>query len=126
MMNDLIGLQYEWGASPDDGNGKSDCFQLSCAIRRRLGLKDYGPTFAWAYNEYKEDSFSARMLLRWLRDYCNPIEFPQEGDIGMSIDKAALITIACHRLFCIAPMGRSVSIEYSEGALSCAYWFSPK
>ncbi len=125
-MNDLIGLQYEWGASPDDGNGKSDCFQLCCAIRRRLGLKDYALTFAWAYEKYNEDSFSPRLLLRWLKEHCLPINSLQNGDVGMCIEKAALITVANGRVFCIAPRGRSVSIECNESVLSYAHWFRPR
>ena len=125
-MNDLIGLQYEWGASPDDGNCKSDCFQLSCTIRRRLGLKDYAPLFAWAYQKYDEKSFSWRLLLRWLKENSLPIDSFQDGDVGMHIEKAALITIVGKRAFCIAPGGRSVSIECSESVLSCAHWFRPK
>lgn len=125
-MNDLIGLQYEWAASPDDGKGKSDCFQLSCAIRRRLGLKDYAPLFAWAYQKYDEKSFSWRLLLRWLKENSLPINFFQDGDVGMHLEKAALITIVGKRAFYIAPGGRSVSIECSESVLSCAHWFRPK
>lgn len=125
-MNDLIGLQYEWGASPEDGNGKSDCFQLCCTIRRRLGLKDYAPLFAWAYEKYDEKSFSWRLLLRWLKENSLSIDSFQDGDVGMHIKKAALITIVNRRAFCIAPGGRSVSIECSESVLSCAHWFRPK
>lgn len=125
-MNDLIGLQYEWGASPDDNNGKSDCFQLCCAIRRRLGLKDYAPSFAWAYEQYDEKSFSWRLLVRWLKQNCFPVNSLQDGDVGMLIGKAALATAANGHIFCIAPRGRSVSIEYSESVLSYAHWFRPK
>jgi hypothetical protein len=125
-MNDLIGLQYEWGASPDDGNGKSDCFQLCCTIRRRLELRDYSATFAWAYEKYDEQNFSPRLLLRWLRDNCCPIDFLKDGDVGMSANNAALMTVANQRVFCIAPKGRSVSIECNEGVLSYAHWFRPK
>jgi hypothetical protein len=125
-MNDLIGLQYQWGASPDDGEGKSDCFQLCCTIRRRLGMKDYAPDFAWAYEQYDEQSFSPRLLMRWLKDNCFSIESLQDGDVGMCIEKAALVTVANGRLFCIAPKGRSVSIECNESVLSYAHWFRPK
>ena len=125
-MNDLIGLQYEWGASPDDGEGKSDCFQLCCTIRRRLGLKDYASIFAWAYEQYDEKSFSWRLLLRWLKKNSFPIDSIKDGDVGMCIDKAALITAVGGRAFCIAPRGRSVSIECNESVLSYVHWFRPK
>lgn len=125
-MNDLIGLQYEWGASPDDGKGKSDCFQLCCTIRRRLGMRDYAPNFQWAYEQYDEESFSARLLLRWLKDNCSPVEALRDGDVGMCVEKAALVTVANGRAFCIAPRGRSVSIECNKSVLSYAHWFRPK
>ena len=44
-MNDLIGLQYQWGARFADGKGYTDCFQLVCEIRKRLGLSDYSGKF---------------------------------------------------------------------------------
>jgi hypothetical protein len=125
-MNDLIGLRYEWGASPDDGNGKSDCFQLCCTIRRRLGVKDYSSAFAWAYEQYDEKSFSWRLLLRWLKENSSPVGSIKDGDVGMCVYKAALITAASGRVFCIAPGGRSVSIECSESVLSYAHWFRPR
>jgi hypothetical protein len=125
-MNEYIGLQYRWGANPDKIDGFTDCFQLSCAIRRKLGLKDYASLFEWAYEKYDEASFSASLLLRWLKQYCDKVESFQDGDIGMCINKAALVTIANNRMFCIAPRGRSVSIECNENALSCAHWFRPK
>lgn len=125
-MNDLIGLEYQWGASPDDGNGKSDCFQLCCTIRRRLKLKDYAPSFTWAYEQYNETNFSPRLLMRWLKENCSPIESLQDGDVGMFTKKAALITIANGRAFCIAPRGRSVSIECNECVLPHVHWFRPK
>ena len=38
-MNDLIGLEYQWGAHFRDGRGKTDCFQLVCEIRERLAQR---------------------------------------------------------------------------------------
>ena len=125
-MNDYIGLQYKWAANPDINVGFSDCFQLFCAIRRRLGMRDYAEQFQWAYNKYDEQSFSHGLMLRWLLQNTSKTTELKDGDVGITIDKAALATVALGRIFCIAPRGRSVSIECNESALSCAYWFRPK
>lgn len=66
MFNDLIGIAYGWGHSPGDGSGLTDCFQLSCEVRRRLGLKDLAESFAWVYQRYSEVSFPRAQVLRWL------------------------------------------------------------
>jgi hypothetical protein len=65
-MNDLIGLQYAWGHRPLDGSGFTDCFQLSCEVRRRLGLNDHAAAYAWVYKKYNEASFTAQRLARFL------------------------------------------------------------
>ena len=55
MLNSLIGLEYKWGAHPNDGSGFTDCFALSMEVRRRLGLHDFYPEFQWVYDEYEEE-----------------------------------------------------------------------
>ena len=64
--NDLIGLQYGWGHAPDDGSGKTDCFQLVCEVRSRLGLGDYRDQFDWVYDSFTEDNFRRGLIARWL------------------------------------------------------------
>jgi hypothetical protein len=66
MWPDLIGLQYRWGASPEDGSGYTDCFHLACTVRRRLGLSDYAPHYAWVYEQYTEATLPAKQVLRWV------------------------------------------------------------
>jgi hypothetical protein len=66
MFNDLIGLRYGWHCRPNDGTGKTDCFQLVCEARRRLGMSDYAPRFEWVYSVYDEFSLPPRQILRWL------------------------------------------------------------
>ena len=63
-MNDLIGLQYRWGARPSDGTNETDCFQLSCEVRRRLGLADVSSEFEWVYEEYTAETLSRMRLIR--------------------------------------------------------------
>ena len=65
-MNDLIGLEYRWGHKPSDGSGFTDCFQLSCEIRSRLGLVDYSLLYSWVYEHYTESTFTPRRLARFL------------------------------------------------------------
>ena len=65
-MNDLIGLEYKWGSKPSDGEGFTDCFQLSCEVRQRLGMFDYGPMHEWVYNQYTEASFTNWKLAKLL------------------------------------------------------------
>ena len=55
-MNDLIGLEYRWGAKPGDGSRQTDCFQLACEIRRRMGLSDLSEEFAWTYEQYSAET----------------------------------------------------------------------
>lgn len=80
-MNDLIGLSYGWGHRPGDGSGRTDCFQLVCEVRRRLGLRDYGKTFEWVYSRYSDETFPRRLLMRWLRQYGRPLAEPTPGAV---------------------------------------------
>ncbi len=63
-FNDLIGLPHQWGFAP--WSGKTDCFQLACEVRRRLGLSDYADRFEWVYELFGEDTFPASLLARWM------------------------------------------------------------
>lgn len=65
-VNDFIGLKYGWGCRPGDGSGKTDCFQLVCAVHRRMGLKDYSPFFADKYEQYSEGNLGSTRVARWL------------------------------------------------------------
>jgi cell wall-associated NlpC family hydrolase len=80
-MNDLIGLQYRWGARPSDGEGCTDCFQLVCEVRRRLGLRDYAEQFEWVYEEYTSDTFTLLQLRRFLERNGQVVELPECGDV---------------------------------------------
>jgi len=125
-MNDLIGLQYQWGANPDEKLGFTDCFQLFCAVRRRLGMKDYAEQFAWAYERYDEDNFPWRIMKQWLRENCLPTMEERNGSVGMFRKRPALATIANGRVYCIAPRGRSVSMMSNKDIMMSIHWFSPR
>lgn len=81
-MNDLIGLRYGWGHQPGDGSGMTDCFQLVCEVRARLGLSGYRDRFAWVYERYGEIDFPRRLLARWLLQHGNRLQTPQHGAVA--------------------------------------------
>lgn len=78
-VNDLIGLEYGWGHRPRDGSGKTDCFQLVCEVRRRMGLGDYEPMFEWVYSKYNQDTLPSRQIARWLLQNGKRLSSPVEG-----------------------------------------------
>lgn len=82
-MNDLIGLQYGWGHRPGDGSGRTDCFQLVCEVRDRLGLSDYREQFAWVYERYGEQDFPRRLLVRWLLKHGSRLQAPWHGAVAL-------------------------------------------
>ena len=85
-MNDLIGLQYQWGASFADGSGYTDCFQLVCEIRKRLGLSDYSGKFEWAYDSYTQETFKPIRLAKWLLQTGRRLTLPRHGAVALLAD----------------------------------------
>jgi hypothetical protein len=81
--NDLILLRYGWGQRPGDGSGQTDCFQLACEVRRRLGLHDLSADFAWVYQTYTEETLPRRRLIRWLLEHCKRVASPLPGDLAL-------------------------------------------
>ncbi len=65
-MNDLIGLKRAWGAYPGDGSGTVDCCLLFAEVRRRLGYYDHTPDFAWYFEQYTDETFPRRIMMKWL------------------------------------------------------------
>lgn len=104
-MNDLIGLQYGWGRRPGDGSGMTDCFQLTCEVRRRLDLKDHTEMFAWVYEEYDEQTFPRGRIARWLLQYGARLADPTPGAVALlpGSSGAALGTATDHGVIFIAP-----------------------
>lgn len=122
-MNDLIGLRYGWGHRPDDGSGKTDCFQLTCEARKRLGLKDYQHQFDWVYQSYTESTFRYRLIFRWLKengtrikDQCPGAVLVLPGRVGL-----ALATVLDDSILFIAPSQNVVRSPIPQGIGHC-YW----
>ena len=68
MLNysDLIVLKYKHGASPDDGEGYTDCWLLSMEVRQRLNLRHCREYFSWVHDDYSEEELTTRKIMRWL------------------------------------------------------------
>jgi hypothetical protein len=79
--NDLIGLKHRYAASPEDGEGYTDCLLLCMEVRRRLGLKHLRASFQWVYEDYTEEELTIRKILRWLLTYGQAISEPKPGAI---------------------------------------------
>lgn len=81
--NDLIGLQYTWNHRPDDGSGKTDCFQLACEVHRRFGYFDYSPAFEWVYQSYTEATFPRKQMALWLLENGKKVKSPTPATVVM-------------------------------------------
>lgn len=122
-MNDLIGLEYEWGAKPSDGNGKTDCFQLVCEVRTRLGLTPYEGTFQWAYDCYTADTLKGFRIARWLLEVGKRLTMPRHGAVVLlaKTDNPALGTVVNQRVICISAGGRVISLPVNR-VLAHYFW----
>jgi hypothetical protein len=115
--NDLIGLRYRWAAAPSDGTGYTDCFQLVCEIRNRLGLKDYKAQFAWVYNQYTEAAFRKALLPRWLLQNGTRLQERRHGAVVLlpAAIGSALGTIVEDDALFISPRGAVVRTPLPQG-----------
>ena len=117
-MNDLIGLTYSWNCKPSDGTGKTDCFQLCCEVRRRLGLYDYASEFAWVYETYAESALPRTKISRLLLQLGQRTTTPQDGDpvIFPSITKrGALGTFVENSVLLIGPRQNVIRVPHVAG-----------
>lgn len=121
-MNDLIGLEYQWGAHPRDGRGKTDCFQLVCEIRERLGLSDYSEKFTWAYWLYSPETLKPRHVARWLLQNGKRLKMPEHGAVALLADPTnpALGSVVDNSLIFISPGKRVVRVAHNHVT---AYYF---
>lgn len=92
--SDLIGLRHKYAASPEDGNGFTDCWLLCMEVRRRLGLKHLRDSFPWVYEDYEEDELTIRRILRWLLTYGEVIKEPRPGAIFYLPGARSLLAMA--------------------------------
>jgi hypothetical protein len=119
-MNDLIGLEYAWGHRPGDGSGKTDCFQLSCEVRRLLGMSNFASAYQWVYDQYTEDSLPNRRLVRFLFESGKRTATPVAGSMALFPGKrAALGTVTDYGIMFIAPGSRVVHAP----SFNAAYYF---
>ena len=119
-MNDLIGLEYGWGHRPSDGSGKTDCFQLSCEVRRRLGLFDYGPLYEWVYEQHTEASFTNWQLARLLLQNGQRSRYLTPGAVVLfSAIKTAVGTAADSGIVYVSPGGRVVRSPLPPSTFYC-------
>jgi hypothetical protein len=115
--NDLIGLQYGWGASPADGSGKTDCFQLVCELQRRLQLRDYSDWFSWVYTQYTEATFPRSSIARWLLEHGTRLTQPEFGAVALlpSTAGSALGTILDEGALFLSPRGMVILAPIPSG-----------
>jgi hypothetical protein len=119
-MNDLIGLEYGWGHSPNDGSGKTDCFQLVCEVRRRLGLFDYAPLFDWVYQQHTEESFTSRILARLLLQNGKRTNELVTGCVVLFSEiKAALGTVTDYGIIYVSPGGHVAHSAVPSSSFHC-------
>lgn len=125
-MNDLVGLRYGWGCRPGDGSGMTDCFQLVCEIRRRLGMTDYADRFAWVYDSYTEQAFPRGLITRWVLKNGQRISEPRSGAVALLPTKAgsALGTWLNGIVIFIGPGQNVIQVPLPEG-VARYFWMKP-
>ena len=126
-FNDLIGLQYKWGAHPADGSGFTDCFALSMEARRRLGLHDFFPEFQWVYEAYEDEGVGGRQILQWIWQRAERTKearigavFRTKGCNGAGIALATVIDNETALL--IGPGKRVIALPFATVAKGNFYW----
>lgn len=125
MFNDLVELRYGWGHHPADGSGFTDCFQLACEVRRRMGLRDLAPDFAWVYTRYNEVSFPRAQVLRWLYREGAEIPVARPGSLAYlptDLGAVALGTCTDGGLIFIAPGQNVVQTPGVPASLARLFW----
>ena len=116
-FNDLIGLQYRWGAAPWEGNGHTDCFQLACEVHRRLGFSDYTAKFDWVYELFDETTFPKGQLARWLLQNGERLKEPKPGAVTLlpAHVGSALGTILHDGALFLSPAGTVIKAPLPSG-----------
>jgi hypothetical protein len=127
VFNDLIGLEYRWGARPSDGSGFTDCFALVMEVRRRFGLHDFYPDFQWVYEAYGHEGVGGRQILRWFWDHGQRINDAREGAIfrtmGANATGLALAAVIdSENALLIGPSQRVIALPFAKVASGRFYW----
>jgi hypothetical protein len=126
-LNDLIGLKYGWNHAPGDGSGMTDCFQLACEVRRRLGMSDYSDRFAWVYTEFLDEQFNRAKIARWLLQCGKRLSVPVPGAVRLlpADEGAALATyLDDGTTIFLGPRGSVIRTQILETAGYC-FWMNP-
>ena len=126
-LNDLTGLKYGWNHAPGDGSGMTDCFQLACEVRRRLGMSDYSDRFAWVYTEFLDEQFNRAKIARWLLQYGKRLSVPVPGAVRLlpAEEGAALATyLDDGTTILLGPSGSVIRTQILETAGYC-FWMNP-
>ena len=114
-MNDLIGLQRAWGAQPGDGSGTVDCCLLAAEVRKRLGYHDFTPDLAWVFDQYTDETFPRRYMVKWLLENGSKLKEPEphalvlmpasnHGAMGTVLDNGNVLFISKSHGAIIAPL----------------------
>jgi hypothetical protein len=126
MLNSLIGLEYKWGAHPNDGSGFTDCFALSMEVRRRLGLHDFYPEFQWVYSNYEEESVSGRQILQWMWQRTERTSVPIVGSLFRAPSPHGGIALATvvddDRAIMIGPGKRVIAMPFAKVIKRHFHW----
>lgn len=126
FVGDLLGLEYQWGAHPSQGNGFTDCFALSMEIRRRAGLHDFYPDFQWVYDEYETEGVGGKQILRWIWEKGKKIKEPRLGAVfrgpsyGQAIALAAVVS--SQEAIMIGPSKRVIMAPLAKVTKGHFYW----
>lgn len=124
--NDLIGLEYKWGAHPLDGAGCTDCFALTMEIRRRMGLHDFYPDFRWMYDAYDAEKVPGQQILKWIWANGVRIKEPKVGAIfrGPSFSNAIALAgiVSPNEALMIGPKGKVIVVPFAKVAKGLFYW----
>jgi hypothetical protein len=92
--NDLIGLKHKYAASPNDGEGYTDCWLLCMEVRSRLGLKHCREAFDWVYEDYSEEELTIKRILRWLLQQGEIIKEPRPGAVFYMPSSPSILAMA--------------------------------
>jgi hypothetical protein len=92
--SDLIGLKHKYAASPEDGEGYTDCWLLCMEVRRRLGLNHTKENFPWVYENYAEEELTIRRILRWLLTHGEVLKDPRPGAVFYLPGAKSLLAMA--------------------------------
>lgn len=118
-FNDLIGLEYGWEGNPGDGSGKANCFLLACEVHKRFGYHDYRKDFNWVFEQYTEETFPFRWIVKWLNENGIRLDHPRPhavslfdsklgSALGTVMDNGEVLYIAPSRLVVRATIPPSV------------------